>query len=434
MIRALVLLFLLAAAPARAALTIETVTSPGGITAWLVEAREIPFVAMELRFRGGTSLDAPDVQGATNLMAALLEEGAGDLDATGFAAAREDLAASFGFGAGRDAVSVSARFLTENRDAAVALLRLALVAPRFDADAVERVRGQVLSGLRQDARRPQAIASDRFAALAFPGHPYGRNGSGTPETVSALTRDDIVAAHRGALARDRVAVAVVGDIDAAELGPLLDRLLGDLPAAGAPLPPVATAALEGGIVVEPFPGPQSVIAFGHAGIPRDDPDTLTAALVAEVFGGGRFGTRLTTEVREKRGLTYGIYATNAAGEYGATVTGRVSTANATAAETIAVIRAEWDRIAREGITQEELDATRTWMTGNYPLRFDGNARIAEILVGMQMQGFPPDYPLTRNDRVRAITLADANRVAARLFDPARLTFVVVGQPEGLEGQ
>ncbi len=434
MIRALVLLVLLVATPARAALTIETVTSPGGITAWLVEARGIPFVAMEIRFRGGTSLDAPAVQGATNLMAALLEEGAGDRDATGFAAAREDLAASFGFDAGRDAVSVSARFLTENRDAAVELLRQALVLPRFDPEAIERVRGQVLSGLRQDARRPQAIAGDRFAALAFPDHPYGRNGSGTPDSVAALTRDDIIAAHRGALARDRVVVAVVGDIGAAELGPLLDRLLGDLPAEGAPLPPVAQAALEGGIVVEPFPGPQSVIVFGHAGIPRDDPDALTAALVAEVVGGGRFGTRLTTEVREKRGLTYGIYAANAAGEYGATVTGRVSTANATAAETIAVIRAEWGRIAREGITQEELDATKTWMTGSYPLRFDGNARIAEILVGMRMQGLPPDYPLTRNDRVRAITLADANRVAARLFDPARLTFVVVGQPEGLEGQ
>ncbi|MFN6978329.1 MAG: M16 family metallopeptidase, partial [Gemmobacter sp.] len=188
--------------------------------------------------------------------------------------------------------------------------------------------------------------------------------------------------------------------------------------------------------IEPFPGPQSVIAFGQPSIPRDDPDFLTAILVNEVLGGGRFGTRLTAEVREKRGLTYGIFSALAASEFGSVLTGRVSTANATAAETIAVIRAEWARMASDGLTAEELAGIQTYMTGSYPLRFDGNARIADILVGMQLQGFAPDYPATRNDKVRAITLEEANRMAARLYDPAALTFVVVGEPEGLtaEGQ
>jgi zinc protease len=430
-IRLALAFLLILALPARAELTIRPVTSPGGISAWLVEAHDIPFVALEIRFVGGTSLDPAGAAGAVNLMTALLEEGAGDLDARAFAAARDDLAASFSFSAGRDAVSVSARFLTENRDAAVDLLRAALVAPRFDDDAIERVRGQVLSGIRQDARRAQAIAGARLAALAWGDHPYGRPSEGTESSVAALDRNALVAAHRGALARDRVYVAAVGDIGAEELGPLLDRLLGDLPETGLPLPPVAEATLDGGIHVVPFPGPQSTIAFAQPGIARDDPDFLTATIVNEVLGGGRFGTRLTAEVRERRGLTYGIYTALASGQFGALVTGRVSTANETAAETIAIVRAEWARIAAEGLTAEELAGIVTWSTGSYPLRFDGNARIAEILVGMQEQGLPIDYPQRRNDLVRAITLAEANRVAARLYDPARLTFVVVGEPVGL---
>jgi zinc protease len=433
-IRLAVLLFLIIAAPARAELAIQTVTSPGGIRAWLAESRDIPFVALELRFRGGTSLDAEGQEGAVNLMTALLEEGAGDLDARGFAAAAEDIAASFRFSAGRDSVSVSARFLTETQDDAVALLRLALVDPRFDPEALERVRAQVLSGIRENARRPQSIAGREFAALAFPGHPYGR--SETEETVAALTRDDLIAVHRGALARDRVYVAAAGDIDAETLGALIDTLLGSLPETGAPLPGRAEAALAGGMKVVPFDGPQSLIAFGQPGIAFDHPDFLVASMVNEVLGGGRFGTRLTTEVREKRGLTYGIFTALSSGDFGATVTGRVSTDNATAGEVIDLIRAEWERIARDGITGEELAAIQTYQTGAYPLRFDGNARIAEILVGMQMQGLDEGYPQRRNDLVLAITLEEANRVAARLFDPARLTFVIVGQPEGVgnEGQ
>jgi zinc protease len=422
------------AIPARAEIAIQPVVSPGGIRAWLVEAPEIPFLALELRFAGGAGLDAPDRLGAATLMAGLLEEGAGDLDARAFAAARDALAADMGFSASDDSVTVSARMLTENRDAAVALLRKALVEPRFDPDALERVREQVLSGLQSDARDPQAIAGKMFNRLAFGDHPYCLPDDGTPETVAALTRDDIVAAHRGALARDRVFVAAVGDITPAALGDLLDTLLGDLPETGAPLPDRADAALAGGLTVEPFDAPQAVIAFGQPGIARDDPDFLAAVAVNEVLGGGGLTSRLMREVRESRGLTYGIGTGLSSGAFGETLRGRVATANATVGETVAVIRAEWQRIAEAGITADELEAIKAYMKGSYALRFDGNANIARILVGMQEQGLPIDYPLIRNQRVDAITLDEANRVARALFDPERLTFVVVGRPEGLEGQ
>jgi zinc protease len=427
-------LMLLLATPLRAEIAIQTVTSPGGITAWLVEDHGIPFTALTIAFRGGTSLDPPGKRGAVNLMTALIEEGAADLDAQGFATARDDLAAQFGFDAGADSITISARFLTENRDAAMTLLETALVAPRFDAAAIARVQGQVQSILRSDAQDPQSIGSDAFYAMAFGDHPYGSDANGTPESVAALTRDDLLAAHKGALARDRVFVAAAGDITAAELGVLLDDLLGDLPATGAAPPAPAAVALTEGVTVIPGPGPQSVILFGHDGISRDDPDHFAATIVNEVLGGGRFGARLMTEVREKRGLTYGIGTYLADYDGADLIVGQMSSSNATAAAAIAVVADEWARAAREGITEEELAATKTYLTGSYPLRFDGNGRIASILVGMQMIGLPHDYPATRNDRVNAVTLVEANRVAARLLQPDRLRFVVVGAPEGLESR
>ncbi|RHZ98458.1 insulinase family protein [Cereibacter sphaeroides] len=422
---------ILFALPVRADVQIQDVTSPGGIHAWLVESHELPFTALEIRFRGGTSLDAEGARGAVNLMTGLLEEGAGDLDAQGFARARDGLAANFSFRPSTDAVAVSARFLTENRDEAVDLLRLALVEPRFDADAIDRVRGQVLSGLASDAKDPNHISGQVFDAQAFGDHPYGSDGSGTPESVQGLTREQVVAAHRAALARDRIYVAAAGDIDAGSLGLLLDRLLGDLPAQGAPMPPRADWKLDGGVTVVDFPTPQASVRFGQTGIERDDPDFFPAYVLNEILGGGRFGSRLMTEVREKRGLTYGIGSYLLPMDHAETMIGAFASSNATVGQAIDLVREEWRRTAAEGVTAEELEATKTYLTGSYPLRFDGNGPIASILVGMQMEGLPIDYPVTRNEKIEAVTLEDVKRVAQSLLKPEALHFVVVGQPEGV---
>ena len=425
------LFLLVLATPLRAEISIQEVTSPGGIKAWLVEDHGIPFTALEIRFQGGTSLDAPGKRGAVNLMTALIEEGAGDLDSQGFAAARDALAAEFSFGSDQDGVSVSTRFLTENRDQAMALLQQALVAPRFDQVAVDRVRAQVLSGLRYDEKDQGAIAGSLARTRSFGDHPYATVGDGTMASVTALTRDDIVAAFAASVARDRITVAAAGDITAAELGALLDKVLGGLPAAGAAQPGRAAMVIKSGIKVQDFPGPQSVVLFGHGGIRFDDPDYFAASLLNEIFGGGRFGARLMTEVREKRGLTYGIGTGLASYDHSESLVGQFQASNDKVAAAIEVIRAEWANIATDGVTEEELATAKTYMTGSYPLRFDGNGTIASILVGMQIMGLTPDYPKTRNARVEAVTMADMKRVAARLFQPGDLAFIVVGQPVGV---
>ena len=421
----------MAALPAMAEIAIKEVTSPGGIKAWLVEEPSIPFVALEIRFKGGTSLDAPGKRGATNLMVGLLEEGAGDLDAQGFAKASESLAAQFGYDSGPDSVAISARFLSENRDAALDLLRLSLVEPTFPQTALERVRAQVLSGIRSSLKDPDRIASARFNAMVFGDHPYGTDDSGTLESVAALSREDIVAAHRGALARDRMFVSAVGDITAEELGPMLDRLLGDLPERGVPMPAEAKPQITGGVEVVDYDTPQSVAIFGQEGMHRDDPDFFAAYLLSTILGGGGFESRLMTEVREKRGLTYGVYSYLVSRDLANLYMGSVASANDRIGEAIAVIREEWAKIASDGVTADELAAAKALLTGAYPLRFDGNSSIAKIMVGMQLDDMPIDYIETRNDRMNAVTLEDVNRVAQELLDPEALMFVVVGRPEGV---
>ncbi len=423
---------LFATLPARAEVDITEVVSPGGITAWLVQEPSIPFMALEVRFRGGASLDAPDKRGAVNLMTGLLEEGAADLDARAFARELEALAASFDYDVSDDSLAVSARFLTENRDEAVELLRKSIIEPTFEQEALDRVREQVLTGLRSDAQDPNEIARAAFNKMAYGDHPYGSNYRGTTDSVTALTREDMIDAHRAVFAKDRLYVGAVGDITPEELGPLLDELLGALPDEGAPQPGPADILIEGGTTVVPFDTPQSVALFGQAGIEQDDPDFFAARVLNQVIGAGGFESRLMTEVREKRGLTYGVYSFLVPQDHAATYQGQVASANDRIAEAVSVIRDEWARAAAEGVTEDELEAAKLYVTGAYPLRFDGNGPIARIMVGMQMLGLPIDYIATRNDKVEAVTLEDVKRVAGELLDPDSLHFVVVGQPEGLE--
>jgi zinc protease len=368
-----------------------------------------------------------------NLMTGLLEEGAGEMEAREFQAAREDLGASFSFDVGSDTLSVSARMLTENRAAAVDLLREALVAPRFDPVAIERVRGQVQSILAQDAQNPRRLASRAFYEAAFGDHPYGRPDNGTPESVAALTRADLLAAHEAALTRENVHVGAVGDITPEELGALLDELLGDLPEEGPELPGHVEFGLAGGVEVIDYPTPQSVALFGQPGLEREDEDFFAAYILNHILGGGGFESRLMTELREKRGLTYGISTDLVPLENAEFWIGSVASANDRMATAIEVIRDEWARIAEEGVTQDELDAAQTYLTGEYPLRFDGNGQIAGILVGMQVTGLPQSYVTERNEFIEAVTLEEINRVAAERVDPEALHFVVVGRPEGLDG-
>ena len=423
-------LALVAAAPAQA-VEIQGLRSPGGAVFWLVEEPSIPIVALEISFAGGARLDPEGRAGLANLMAALIDEGAGDLDAVGFSKARDEVSARFGFSAGRDSMKVSARMLVETLEPSVALLAVALASPRFDPEPVERVRAQILSAIAESGTEPGAVAAKAWYAGAFPNHPYGRPTDGTAESVSAITRDDLIAARLLLLTRANARIAVVGAIDAEQAGRMVDTVLAGLEQ-GTPLVSERTGDTPPpGLRVIELDVPQSAAVFGHAGLARDDPDFISAYVMNYVLGGGGLGSRLMEEVREKRGLAYSVYAYLSVRDETALYLGAVQTANERMAESLEVIKAEWARMAADGITAEELDRARRYLTGAFPLRFDSNAKIANYLVFMQEENLGIDYLERRNGLIEAVTLDDVKRVAAWLLKPENLSIVVVGKPEGL---
>jgi len=413
---------------------IQEVRSPGGITAWLVEERSIPMLAVEMHFRGGASLDPEGKEGLANLLSGLLDEGAGDLDSQAFQGRLEDLAISLSFDAGRDGFSGSMRTLTENTDEAFRLLRLSLTEPRFDPEPVERIRSQVITGIRSRAQNPNTIAGRTLFQKIYPDHPYGRPARGTSDSVAAVTVEDLRAFVEGRFAKENLIVGVVGDISAERLAGLLDKTFGDLPdtATNGVVVPDVVSALDGGVEVIRRPIPQSVLIWAMPGIKRNDPDYFAAALMNRVLGGGSFTSRLYTEVREKRGLASSVYSAIVPYQHSGLVLGGVGTQNGQLAESLSLIRAEIEKIAREGITAEELEAAKTYTTGAFPLSLTSNARIANMLVTLQVLDLGIDYLDRRASLVNQVTLDDIKRVGARLLNVDAMSVVIVGDPEGVE--
>jgi zinc protease len=414
------------------AVTVERVESPGGIVAWLVRDSMVPLVSIEFSFRGGSALDPDGKTGLADMTTSLLDEGAGDMDSQAFQRKLSDLAVSISLNAGMDSIRGSLKTLNRTRDEAIDLLALALTKPRFDEDAVERIRQQILTVLARQSTDPDKIAGLVWWKAVFPDHPYGRPSQGTVDTVAAITVGDMRRLVSERFTRDQLIVGVVGDITPEELGPLLDRAFGGLPATGRPFvldEPKPRAA--GQIFVVESDVPQSVVLFGHGGIRRDDPDYYAAYTMNYVLGGGGFSSRLYEEVREKRGLAYSVYSymtpLSAIGVY----SGGVSTANERVGESIDVIRAEWARMRDDGVGEAELKDAKTYLTGSFPLRFTSTNSIARMLVGMQYNDLGIRHIEERNSFIEAVTLDDIRRVAKRLLKPEDLTIVVVGKPDGV---
>jgi zinc protease len=414
------------------AFTIQEVKSPGGITAWLVEERAIPLMAMNFSFRSGSAEDPPGKEGAAEFLTGMLDEGAGDMPAQAFQIKREELSFRMSFSVDSDFFEGSFQTLTRNRTESTELLRLALTAPRFDAEPLEKVRQQFLLAVKEKEQDPQSIAWHAWMQKTLPGDPYARPDEGTEQSMAAMTADDLKAAHRRIFTRDTLQVAVVGDISAAELGPLLDKVFGGLPetAPREALPP-ARVAQGPQLEVIARDMPQSVIVFGHEGILRDDPDFIPAFVMSEILGGGGLDSWLSEEIREKRGLTYGVSFGLSPMERTGLYAGMLQTRNDAAGEALAATREVMARMATEGPTQQQLDDAKTYLTGSYALRFSSNSAIARQLLGQQQQGLAIDYVEKRNALVEAVTLEQVKAQAKRLLHPDRLIVTVVGRPEGL---
>jgi zinc protease len=416
------------------AANIQRVVSPRGIEAWLIEDHTNPIVALQFALKAGAAYDPKGKEGLAELTAALLDEGAGDLDSQAFQGRLQDASISLGFDAAMDRFSGGLKTLTRHRAEAFDLLRLALTKPRFDADAVERMRAETLVALAREAESPTRVAGQLWWHQSFPEHPYGRPSQGTAESVKSIVRADLEGFVKHRLARDTLKIGVVGDITAAELAPLLDQTFGALPAKAAPaVIREAMPASKGDIRVVRRANPQSTVVFGQRGLKRDDPDFYAALVMNYILGGGTFNSRLYAEVREKRGLAYSIGTYLSPLDHSGLIIGSVGTRNSQVKQTIDLVRAEWRRMAAGDVGQAELDDAKTYLTGSFALQFRNSDGIARLLVAIQMDNLGIDYIDRRNKLIGAVTLDDVKRVAKKLLDPAALFFVVVGEPEGLSG-
>ncbi len=413
------------------AMTVERIVSPSGIEAWLVRDKAAPLVAMSYSFHGGSSQDDATKPGTANLTSSLLDEGAGDLDARAFQQRVESRAIELSFSVSRDYFNGTLRALSENREEAFNLLRLALTAPRFDTEAVERVRTQVVSGLRRDETNPNTLSSRNWWSAAFPNHPYGQESKGTIASVPQITVEDMRGYLRRVLARNELKIAIVGDVDPQTAGALIDRAFGSLPANNDLKPVLATNPRGlGRRIVTTIGVPQAVVTFGGPGLGRNDPDFMAAYIVNHILGGGTFSSRLYREVREKRGLAYGVSESMVWFKKSAVTIGGTAVRAEKTGDAIAIIEQEIKRMADEGPTADELTRAKSYLKGAYPLSLDTSSKIASQLVFIQNDNLGIDYIQRRDSMIDAVTIEDAKRAAKRLYGSG-LLITVAGQPQGV---
>ncbi|MBR0794614.1 insulinase family protein [Bradyrhizobium jicamae] len=420
----------LSSVPSQAAAKIQHVVSPGGIEAWFVQDATVPLIAMEYAFSGGASQDPTGKPGVGNLVADLLDEGSGDLDSKTYHERLDRRAIELSFAATRDHFRGSLRMLKDNKDEAYDLLRMALTSAHFEPTDVERIRAQVISGLRRDSTNPSALAGRKFLELAFGDHPYGRQATGTLESVPKIEISDLKDYARRVIARDTLRIAVVGDVDPDTLGKLLDKTFGGLPAKAelTPIPDVvATKPPQRAFI--PLDVPQTVVTFGGPGINRHDPDFMAAYVVNHILGGGGLSSRLYKEVREKRGLAYSIYEALLWMDHSSLFIGNTGTRADRAGETVEAIDREIRRIAEQGPTQQELDEAKSYLKGSQMLALDTSSKLAQAMLQYQLDKLPIDYIEKRNALVDAVTLDDTKRVARKLWGDGLLTVIVGRAPQ-----
>ena len=409
---------------------VKSVNMGKGMEVWFQEDHTLPIIAMTIALPAGSGYDPADKAGLASFAAALMDEGAGPYSSDAFQTALSDRGIRFSASPDRDWTTVTLVTLKENAKDAFHLLGVALSKPHFDNAAIARVRAQILASLQFDQEDPSSIAAKVFFMRFFAGHSYGHPVNGYMKSVAAITRADLVNFARNHWVRGGMHVAVSGDVDEATLKTLLSSAVHALPQKAPP--PIAAVRHMGapGTKLVPMPVPQPNIVFGLPSLPRKDKDFIPLYVANYILGGGGFSSRLTTEVREKRGLTYNISTSVNTLVHAGYFAGQVATKAGSVDDTVKVIRKTISDFAANGATQKELDDAKTYLTGSFPLAFTSNTGIAAQLNAFQDAGLPISYLKKRNALINAVTLDDVRRAAKRVWSNPKLTFVIAGNPEG----
>lgn len=402
--------------PAQAEVAFRQITSPGGIEAWMVEDYTVPIITIGFAFDGGAAQDPDEKLGRATLMSSLFDEGAGDLDSDAFQTRQDEVGLEMGFSANFDAFSGYARMVADERESAVELLALAVNQPRFDQSAIDRMRAQMMAGLVSRSQDPNYAAGRLWNEALFGTHPYGRPTEGTQETLPAITADDLRILHKAIFARDTLKIGIVGALDEDQAGAMIDAIFGTLPAA-AEIAQIDEATMSFGenLAVD-YPLPQTFINLAYPGVRETNPDFFPAYLMTEILAGSNLLSELNVEVREKRGLSYGVSGGLVNLDHADALTISTATRPDQAAEAIAVIRETLARMAENGPDPDELERTKRYLIGAYPInQLRSSVSIASAMVSQQLRGLPVDYVDQRRQMIEAVTAEEVQAVAQRIF-------------------
>lgn len=414
---------------------IQEVVSSKGVKAWLIESHTLPMVSIEVNFRAGSAFEPKGKEGVSDLTASLLDEGAGELDAKGFKQALEAIGARFGAGGDTQDISVNMSTLSEHKARAFELMGLALRAPRFDADAVARMRDRLMANIRQGDEEPSTVAWRLMRPAVYGDHPYTNSGEGTLASVGALGKADAAAWHRENFTRSNMVVAVVGDITAGELAALLDVVVGDLPQGdGRKAITYGPKAMSPTIARKQMKVPQGTVLLGQLGFERKHPDYYAMLVMNEILGGGVLTSRLGADVREKHGLVYDVRSVNAPLPFNGMFYVSLATDNAKVAKALSLVRKHLNLIRDKAVSVREFDDAKAYLVGSFPLRLDSNAKLLTMMAMMQSEGLGIDYLQQWPKRIAAVTREDVQRVAQELIRPDDMTLVVVGDGKALDAK
>lgn len=422
------------AQPAWAALPIQQWKQASGAQVWLVESHGLPMVDVQVDVDAGARRDPADKAGLASVTAGMTSKGiaARDgqpaLDENQLGEAWADLGAGFGASAGADRMSFSLRSLTypDLLAKAVALGARQLGEPSFPENVWQRERQRMNAAIREANTRPATIANRTFHTAVYGSHPYGYDT--TEASLAAVTVADM-RNHYRLVQPCRAKVSIVGAVTRAQADQLVTNLLARLPAGTCtPLPPVAEVAPLAAAVDRsiPFASAQAHVLIGQPGYRRDDPDYFPLLVGNYTLGGGGFVSRLTTEVREKRGLSYSIYSYFAPGMHAGAFTVGLQTRPDQAAQAVQVSKDVLRRFVTEGPTDAELKAAKDFLVGGFALRIDSNRKLLDNLASIAWHDLPLDYLDTWTKQVERVTAADVKAAFARKLQPERMVTVVLG--------
>jgi len=414
-------------------LNVQQFNTPKGIEVWLVKDSTIPVISMSFSFDGGLDYDPEEKSGVGKMVSILLDEGAGEMDSKAFQQELNDYSIYMNFTAGRDAFVGGLKTLKQNRYRAYGLLKLALTSPRFDDDALVRMKNANIASINNNMGDPAWLVARTFNGMIFEGHKYSLPGEGNAHSIKKINRKDLIKFTKDQFATSVLKVAIAGDITAEEASEMVDMAFGELPQFSTVIDtPDAELKYLGKTILLPLDTPQSYVSIGAPGINIKDKTWQAATIMNYVLGGESFEARLMKEIREKRGLTYGIYSSLSPMNYANLIRVNFSTSNEKTQEALNVLRKEWQKMAKDGISPKELEAAKSFLTGSLLLDLTSTGAISSILNDLQQQGLEYNYINECSDAINAVTIEDVQNVAQKLLDKNNLMITVVGKPQGIK--